>query len=53
MLLVRRLLGIKTYVPCSLAMWSERLSNLDALRRVAALTPQENSTAETEVTHAD
>lgn len=35
MLLVRKLVGIKTYVPGSLSKWSERLTNLDAISRLA------------------
>ncbi len=54
MLLVRKLLGIKTYVPGSFSTWSDRLSNLGALTNLPSdsqnkVSPQE----ETEVTHAE
>jgi O-antigen/teichoic acid export membrane protein len=54
MLLVRRLLGIKTYVPGSLSKWSERLSNLDSLGRITTRARREEVFRdEDEVTRAE
>lgn len=53
MMLARRLLGIKTYVPGSLAKWSERLNRLDALGSLTARNRQDKECQESEVSRAD